>query len=140
MEKAGGNWLRITRSDSYLSTRQKTLEGLGSLLKNFPHQEKRNCFSATFFFLEVASMRCFSFQTHLCSCQGSSLNSFGVQHFLALPSAKNRKGWSQTLTTKTYSLWSLVSANTRDHSLSRSHSHLDFSWHAQRFIITLDGG
>jgi hypothetical protein len=25
--------------------------------------------------LSLASMRCFSFQTHLCSCQGSSLNS-----------------------------------------------------------------
>ena len=76
--------------------------------------------------LVMASMRCFSFQTHLCSCQGSSLNSCRVQHFLPDLAEKCRKGWSlvlephdnllcqQTISTRFGASWHTLSANNGD--------------------------
>ena len=93
--------------------------------------------------LVMASMRCFSFQTHLCSCQGSSLNSCGVQHSLTFSSKqeKDRKGWSllnlatslktcTKLTQRTIGIKSLL-----DHTLTPGLLPA-----CSEFLILLDGG
>ena len=93
--------------------------------------------------LVMASMRCFSFQTHLCSCQGSSLNSCGVQLSLTFSSKqeKDRKGWSllnlatslktcTKLTQRTIGIKSLL-----DHTLTPGLLPA-----CSEFLILLDGG
>ena len=68
---------KIKSNSSTPRRREKTLEALGSKLKNFSHPTFRcpgGFATSASSGSDKTSMRCFHFQTFLCSCQGSSLN------------------------------------------------------------------